>query len=71
MQMTLEEFHKRFPGHPEPAPMEYAGQWVAWSDDRTQIVAHGRDFGAVLDEARAAGCREPLMHKVIPAPFIG
>lgn len=71
MRMTLDEFRERFPEHPEPAPLEYAGQWVAWNDDRTQIVAHGPEFGAVLDEAKAAGCIDPLMQMVLPAPFVG
>jgi hypothetical protein len=71
MQMTLDEFRKRFPGRPDPAPIEYAWQWVAWNGDQTQILAHGRDFGTVLDEARAAGCEDPLMQKVVPAPFVG
>lgn len=71
MRMTLEEFRKRFPKGPEPAPLEYAGQWVAWNTDRTTIIAHGPDLGAVYDEAKAAGCESPRMQKVLGTAFIG
>ena len=39
MRMTLEEVKKRFPDRPKPAPLEFAGQWVAWNEDHTEIVA--------------------------------
>ena len=31
MQLTFEEAKRRFPNRPEPAPLEYAGQWIAWN----------------------------------------
>lgn len=71
MQMTLEEVKKRFPDRPEPAPLEFSGQWVAWSQDRSEIVAHGAKFDEVRAEAVAAGCREPLMQRVLGTPFVG
>ena len=71
MKMTLEEAKKRFPDGPEPTPLELAGQWVAWSKDRTRIVAHGAKFGEDRAGAIAAGCREPLMQRVLGASFVG
>jgi hypothetical protein len=71
MQMTLEEAKRRFPHGPLPAPSEYAGQWVAWNKDRTNIVAHGASFGDVRAEAIAAGCPDPLMQRVLGVSFVG
>ena len=71
MQLTLEKAKKRFPNRPGPAPMEYAGQWIAWNKDRTRIVAHGAKFGEVRAEAIAAGCAEPLMQRVLAMSFVG
>jgi len=58
---------------PKPAPVEYAGQWVAWDRRETEIVAHGLHFKEVLDAARAAGHPEPVMQKVpaLGSYFIG
>ena len=67
MKMTLEEAKKRFPDGPEPSPLELAGQWVAWSKDRTRIVAHGAKFGEVRAEAIAAGCY-PLLPRRLSYP---
>lgn len=71
MRLTLEDAKKRFPNGPQPAPLEYAGQWVAWNKDRTRIVAHGARFGKVRAEAIAAGYSEPLMQRVLGTPFAG
>jgi len=71
VQMTIEEARQRFPNGPQPAPLEYAGQWVAWSKDHANIVAHGCSFREVRAEAIAAGCPEPLMHRVVGASFVG
>jgi hypothetical protein len=71
MHLTLEDAKKRFPNGPQPTPLEYAGQWVAWNKDHTSIVAHGARFGKVRADAIAAGCSEPLMQRVIGAPFVG
>jgi hypothetical protein len=64
MQMTLAEAKKRFSDRPGPAPLEFAGEWVAWNQDRSRIVAHGARFDEVRAEAISAGCREPLMQRV-------
>ena len=50
--------------HPQPAPVEFAGQWVAWNKQRTQIVAHGADMAAVHAAAVAAGHSNPVLQRV-------
>lgn len=52
------------PSWPRPAPVEYAGQWVAWNKERTEIVAHGRDMAAVHDAAVAAGHPASILQRV-------
>jgi hypothetical protein len=52
------------PGRPQPAPLEYAGQWVAWNKDETQIIAHGTDVAEVRAAAIAAGEDDPILEKV-------
>lgn len=71
VRISLNELKKRFPDHPGPAPLELAGEWVAWNKDRSKIVAHGRRFGEVRTAAIATGCREPLMQRVLGTPFVG
>lgn len=71
MTMSLEEAMRRFPDRPAPAPLEYAGQWVAWNEERTAIVSHGDRFRQVRAQAIAAGCANPLMQKVLATTFIG
>lgn len=50
--------------HPRPAPVEFAGQWVAWNKERTQIVAHGTEMAAVHTAAVAAGHLNPILQRV-------
>jgi hypothetical protein len=50
--------------HPQPAPVEYAGQWVAWNRERTQIIAHGREMAEVHRAAIAAGHPDAVMQRV-------
>jgi hypothetical protein len=58
---------------PQPAPSEFAGQWIAWNAERTEVVAHGIDFKNVFDAARHAGYSDPVMESVRPNDvyFIG
>lgn len=58
---------------PKPAPVEYAGQWVAWNHARTEIVAHGRDVASVSEAADRAGHPDAILQKLRPlhATFIG
>jgi hypothetical protein len=47
------------------APLELAGQWIAWSDDRTRIVANGRSLAEVYSAAQSTGQKHPLFEKVL------
>lgn len=71
MRMTLEEYTARFPERPKPIPLEMAGQWLAWNQDCTQILAHGKQMNEVWEQAVAQGCERPVLHKVPRGPFIG
>jgi len=55
--------HSWLLAHPELGT-QYAGEYIAIVDEA--VVAHGRDFKAVLDEAEKHG-DEPYFHKVPPA----
>lgn len=52
------------PRRRKPAPLEYAGEWVAWNDDRSEILAHGDDSETVWSEAITQGASNPLLEKV-------
>lgn len=71
MQMTLDEFTARFPNLGALVPIELAGQWLAWNQDRTEILAHGDDMAKVRERAIAIGCPRPILQKVPRAPFVG
>jgi hypothetical protein len=71
MYLTPEQAKLRYPDRPPPAPLKYAGEWVAWNEGRTQIIAHGENFGKVRAEAVAAGCANPLMQRVLGRAFVG
>jgi hypothetical protein len=49
---------------PAAAPIEFAGQWVAWDREQTKIVAHGERLVDVHRAAVAAGHRRAIMQKV-------
>jgi hypothetical protein len=69
--MTLEEFVNKYPDRPKPVPAEYAGEWIAWDANRTEIVAHGAEMSQVRRDAIAAGYPEPILQKVPRGPFVG
>jgi hypothetical protein len=71
MQISLDEFSTRFPGRGQPVPQEYAGQWVAWNEQCTEILSHGNDMREVRDRVIAAGCARPVMQKIPRGPFVG
>ncbi len=48
--------------HPEVIA-NYPGEYIAIVEE--SVVAHGRDFKKVLEEAEETG-KEPLIHKVPP-----
>jgi hypothetical protein len=49
---------------PPPAPIEFAGKWVAWDKRRTKIVASGRTVAAVHAQAIAAGYLDAVLQRV-------
>ena len=61
--MTLDE-KMADPRRPKLAPVEYAGQWVAWNKDETEIIAHGTDVAKVRAAAVAAGQTCAILEKV-------
>jgi len=71
MQMTLDEFINRFPERVRPIPVEYAGRWVAWNDDQSEIVAHGSELKMVRQAAAERGCARPVLQKVPHGSFVG
>ena len=71
MRMTRTEALKRFPDRPTPPPTKLSGKWVAWNANRSQIVAQGERFAEVHASAVAAGCKEPLMQRVLGTSFVG
>jgi hypothetical protein len=71
MQLKPEEYKARFPGRGQPVPAEYAGEWIAWNEDGTKIVAHGAGMTAVWQQAVARGCSRPTLHKIPRGPFVG
>jgi hypothetical protein len=52
------------PTRPKPAPIEYAGKWVAWNENRTEIIAHGETFAEVAAAIDALGKPLALMQRV-------
>jgi hypothetical protein len=68
MQMGPEEHGARFPSGGPPVPEEYAGQWVAWNEARTEILAHDPDLQTARQRAVAAGCAWPVMQRIFRVP---
>jgi hypothetical protein len=71
MRMTVEEYRARFPNRRPPVPQKYAGQWLAWNEDHSEIVAHGLSLDEVSQLAAERGCADPVFQKIPRGPFIG
>ena len=71
MKMTLKDFTARFPGRRAPIPAEFAGEWIAWSENQRAIFAHGADMDGVYDRVIASGCNRPILQKMPRGPFVG
>ena len=71
MHVSLAEAKERFGDRRQAAPLELAGQWVAWDDARQQIIAHSAEFAAARAAAIRTGCRNPLMQFVLGRVFLG
>ena len=65
--------HKAEPKTLPAAPIDYAGQWVAWDKVQAEIVAHGDDLETVFESAIEAGYPDAVFQKVPEADtyFIG
>lgn len=50
--------------HPPPAPVEFAGQWIAWNKERTRVVAHGKNVASVHVAAVSAGYPDAILQRV-------
>ena len=50
--------------HPPAAPVELAGQWIAWDRARTKIVAQGKEMADVHRAAVAAGHADAILQRV-------
>ncbi|MBN2309333.1 MAG: hypothetical protein JXR94_10200 [Candidatus Hydrogenedentes bacterium] len=71
MQMTLDEFAAPFPNRGKPIPAEFAGEWIAWNDGRSEILAHGVELTDVRRRAVERGCARPVLQKVPHGPSVG
>jgi hypothetical protein len=70
--MAIKKLSELDPNRPQPAPLEYVGQWVAWNREMTQIVAHGESLEDAHRAAVAAGYPQPVLeHVPEPTAFIG
>jgi hypothetical protein len=58
------------PNRPRYAPLEYAGKWVAWDDEKQNIVAHGDSAQDAYAQAIALGVKLPLLQKVARADAV-
>ena len=45
-------------------PAKYAGGWIAWDSQETEVVAVGDSFLAAWQAAQAAGEPRPILEKV-------
>jgi hypothetical protein len=48
--------------------LEHAGQWVAWSEDFTRVVAAGDSFEAMRGAARQLGVTGTVSEWIPPVP---
>ena len=71
MPITLKEYAEKFPNRIAPVPCEYAGQWISWNEERTEIISHGTNFRTVRQQAIALGCARPILQKIHRGPYVG
>jgi hypothetical protein len=45
-------------------PKEYSGKWIAWSNDRSVIIACGETADEAEDRAHEMGEESPVLAKV-------
>ena len=56
-----------------PVPIEYAGKWVAWAPDHSQILAHSDSIKELWQIAQDRRIPDPIFEKVPPTDvrFVG
>lgn len=54
-------------------PIEYAGKWVAWNADHSQIVAYSDSMQSLWQLVRVQNIANPVFEKVLRADvkFVG
>jgi hypothetical protein len=52
------------PASAQPVPIEYAGKWIAWDHESTQILGSGRTLSEAAEAAKARGEKDPVLEKV-------
>ncbi|MFO1092337.1 MAG: hypothetical protein U0992_03355 [Planctomycetaceae bacterium] len=52
------------PGTLLPFPLEYAGKWVAWNSDHTQIVAAGESIQEVWNIVSERRIADPVYERI-------
>ena len=69
---TLDPRQHTQPDQVPVVPLEYAGQWLAWTRDLKRIVAHGTTLDEVAQFAQQAGESDVVFEKVPrPNSFVG
>ena len=46
------------------APIEYAGQWIAWNQDHTEVISNGDTMMEARENARDKGAEHFWLYKV-------
>jgi len=49
---------------PPTPPKQYAGQWIVYNDDRTEIIASGESLEAACKAANETDVQNPIFCKV-------
>lgn len=60
------EIHNQ-PGRPRAAPIELAGQWVAWDKDEQHILANAVTLPELRDAVRSLGSPK-VIYQHVPRP---
>ena len=48
---------------PQVIPLDFGGQWIAWSADCLRIIAHGETLAKCQEAARQTGETDPCFQK--------
>jgi hypothetical protein len=61
------------PTRPKPAPPEFAGMYVAWNDEETEIIAHAVSLEELIQQIDAMGQPEAIIERVrrLDEHFVG